>query len=821
MKKLILLLLLFSAGAMLFAGGKREEPELNVTASGTQYISPDGNGVRDTAELSFRVELYAKSKSGYVPEYGVQIFDSAGNTVKEVIETEKSDIGWFARIFTKYSRFTLEKSVKWDGKDKNGNVVPEGNYDAKIWIKDPAGIVREASLDNFVVDVTAPDATLEWQDNPKFSPDGDGSLDFFEIRHIGASNEHLWKGEFYSSGNKPVRTYEWEGTPPERLLWDGKDNAGALLSDGTYSYRLNSTDLAGNKMGEKIIEEIIIDTRAPDLIFRISDYYISPDNDGIKDYAVVEFGHNDPEGLLEWEVFLSDMEGNIKASYSGYEAGLFEAIVDGSDKEGNQLPDGVYNAGFVSVYDNGVTISHKELITIDRKKPEISLQISNRVFSPGAGGTKEYTEISFSSNKPVEWKGAIKDERSGKNVIETSSDETTSLVVWDGKDMEGNDLSDGDYYLSAEFTDRAGNSFRIENEKITIRRTASEIDILVIPGAVRFFEGMDSTGIYFRVLAKEESDVKKWSLKIEDSAGNESAAFSGGNDVPGHVHWKAEQIPSEGMYNAFFRVEYNNGAIREKTIEGIVHDTSAPLIDLDISESPFVDIDGRYVGEVDIVIEPKEKYKYYGWEAVLEDPEGNTVISYAEEGDPESYLVWYGETDNDYVLKSGTELKLTVRIMDMAGNVGEVSDTFLFNVPIVRKEGKYLINCDDIIFSAYRSELDSRGSEVAKKNMESIRYAAAFHEKYPGFKIIIEGHALNVLLGSGTEREKREEEILQKLSLERAAAVRKELIRLGVPEANIEIAGFGGKEPVANVKDLRERWKNRRVIFRLDYNPGY
>ena len=73
------------------AGGNKEVPDLEVSTSGTQYISPDGNGIQDSSELSFKVKLFVKSKNGYVPEYGLRIKNNSGDVITEVKETEKSD----------------------------------------------------------------------------------------------------------------------------------------------------------------------------------------------------------------------------------------------------------------------------------------------------------------------------------------------------------------------------------------------------------------------------------------------------------------------------------------------------------------------------------------------------------------------------------------------------------------------------------------------------------------------------------------------------------------------------------------------------------
>ena len=284
MKKLFIyfLLILFTVSS-IYAGGKREEPALEVSTSGLQYISPNNDGIKDSAELFFTVSLYAKSRDGYVPEYGIKINDDSGNPVKEIVKTEKADINWFIRLFTRYSKFTLEKSIVWDGTSEDGSLVREGIYDLSIWVKDPSGKIQEADLDSYVVDVTPPFVSLSYPANKKFSPGAHDVLNNFSIIHENSTMENLWVSEIRDSEGTTVRKHEWDGRPPEEAVWDGKDDNGVILEDGEYIYAINSTDLAGNKMEEKRVEGIIIDTRSPDVIFELDDRYVSPNNDGVKD----------------------------------------------------------------------------------------------------------------------------------------------------------------------------------------------------------------------------------------------------------------------------------------------------------------------------------------------------------------------------------------------------------------------------------------------------------------------------------------------------------------------------------------------------------
>ena len=57
----------------VFAGGTPEVPSIPPVTSGTQYVSPNGDGVQDEATIEFESTLYVKSKDGYVPEYGLEI----------------------------------------------------------------------------------------------------------------------------------------------------------------------------------------------------------------------------------------------------------------------------------------------------------------------------------------------------------------------------------------------------------------------------------------------------------------------------------------------------------------------------------------------------------------------------------------------------------------------------------------------------------------------------------------------------------------------------------------------------------------------------
>ena len=73
----------------------------------------------------------------------------------------------------------------------------------------------------------------------------------------------------------------------------------------------------------------------------------------------------------------------------------------------------------------------------------------------------------------------------------------------------------------------------------------------------------------------------------------------------------------------------------------------------------------------------------------------------------------------------------------------------------------------------------------------------------PGISISIEGH---------TDNQGKEED-LQKLSEDRAIAVKDFLITKGIKEARLSTKGWGAKQAVNANKSLEEREQNRRVEF--------
>jgi outer membrane protein OmpA-like peptidoglycan-associated protein len=105
-----------------------------------------------------------------------------------------------------------------------------------------------------------------------------------------------------------------------------------------------------------------------------------------------------------------------------------------------------------------------------------------------------------------------------------------------------------------------------------------------------------------------------------------------------------------------------------------------------------------------------------------------------------------------------------------------------------------VVNLGDVLFDTGKFDL----RPIAREKLARLSGIVLAH---PGLNLEIEGHTDST--GS--------DELNQKLSEQRAGAVRSYLLEQALPEANLTAAGFGKTMPVADNATAAGRQQNRRV----------
>lgn len=815
----LVFLIMFLVVGQLFAGGNKEVPDVPPITSGTQYLSPDSNGVQDTATLSFSVKVYVKSDDGYVPEYGLQIIDSSGAIMKEVVETEKSDLGWFSSIFRGYSEFSLDRSISWDGTNQNGETVSDGVYKVKLWVVDSSKNRKDIDVDNFIVDVRKPEAIIVEPEELIFSPNKDEFLDLFEISHTQATEEALWEASILSETGSILKSFVFQNEVPGEVAWDGTDDSNIALPEGLYSYTLSSTDEAGNKSDPILLEGIILDLTLTSIELVVANPSISPDGDGIKDSTIIYMDQAVKEGIVSWEWQIRNGDAEVYWAVSGTGAVPEEVFFDGTDSDGNPMPEGHYSFVYIVMYENGNRPTSLESLAIDVSVPDISVVVTNPVFSPNGDGLKDEVIISLKSNEIVVWEGSILDS-TGEVIVSTSSDITTSLIVWDGTNEDGVGLANGNYTLVATFTDAAGNSSSIFPTSLNLNRDLVGLTLKTSKGFSPDGDGA-SDELIVLVDSNLYDNLESWKLDVLDVDGNIVREIQGFDILPPEIIWDGTVLTIdgkltdavEGQYMVRLSADYQKGDSVVALSDSFVLDNTAPEIFIEVASNPFASTDHGIEGEVYVTLKVSDNTEISNWSMDVLNTDGDILRSYSGVGDPSGNITWNSAESNGGASVSidNPDFVLRLTVIDLGGNESFFEKEIPLDILLVIKDGKKYLSVPNIIFAAYKHTLASAGADQLKNNNSSLDKVFAIYEKYPAYDLVLEGHALNIYLEG--PREDREENILLPLTARRASVVKDALVLRGISETKISTEAFGGQYPIVSVTDKTLRWKNRRVEF--------
>ncbi len=759
-------------------------------------FSPNGDGVRDSLTLEPQLDIKEN-----IASWKIDVQDASGVVRKS------------------YKGESAPAPVEFKGYDDEGNLLPEGIYAANISVLYKNGNNPSARSGDFMIDVSPPLAEISSGDTV-LSPNGDGRKDTIVVSQSG-SKETEWHGVVRNAAGTPVRTLTWFGELADKMQWDGKNDVGQLAPDGAYTYRVETTDKAGNSGASNQIA-FRKDTRDTTLTLTADLTAFSPNGDGKNDRIVFEPQLALAEGITSYTFTIESTNGSeiYKEAKNTRPPSSFTWA--GHAADGFLVPDGRYRSRLALTYEHGnAPEASSPVFLLDTKVPTVTLKPEYMVFSPDGDGRKDKILIRQETSDENLWEGIVRDPNTGNKVADFFWKGRAADLSWDGRDSAGNIAADGVYTYEISCTDTAGNSNRavVEGIKIDNRKTSGYVN----PAATAFSPNGDGTDDVMRInLYTSPADgVASWKVSIADSAGRSARSFEGtGAPMPAYVSWDGKKTDGsvvDGEYKAFLRVEYEKGNLVEaQSARGFVLDATPPAFTFRITPTPFSPDDDGVQDTVTLAISNVSDYSpIRGWNLEIRDPTGKPFFSRSGNGEPTRAIVWDGKSDDGELVQAAEDYPVTVTVIDSRGNKGIKETVIPVDILVFRDGDQLKIRISSISFAPNSADFLLFDADKAERNMKTLRRLAEILQKYSTYQIRIEGHAVSVYWDNPARAKKEQTEELIPLSTARAEAVKAALVDLGIAERRMTAVGVGGSQPVVPHGDLENRWKNRRVEFIL------
>ncbi|MGL4986811.1 MAG: FlgD immunoglobulin-like domain containing protein [Treponemataceae bacterium] len=698
----------------------------------TVYISPNNNGIQDALVIPLKIR-----DKRYIEEWSLIITDENGTIVRTIANKEKRPDRmtfkvFFQQLFKKKTGVDIPPSITWNGLNDSSELVPDGIYYYHVTATDDNGNFSKTNPLRVVVDTIAPTLNLQKFPNAAasvFSPDGDSNKDTLQITQSG-SIEHKWQAKITNVAGETIRSFEWNDQAPQSFSWDGRNNKEEIVPDGVYSYTISCSDLAGNFVTDRLLN-IVVDTIKPVIAITIDTNAFSPNGNGVKDTLTLLPTISSTAGLVEWNISIIDAKNSVFRTYSSNDKKIDKIDFDGKNDLDENIPEGMYQADFKVLYQNGYNPQIKSpLFELNITPPKITLSTKEHIFSPDGDSIKDTITFQQTTNSVATWQGEIKD--SQDNIVRTYDFGNTlpQSTVWDGFTDKKTLAEDGIYTYVVTGNDNAGNTGIATTKSFELNTGTTEVILTVNRPA--FSPKAENNIISFIPIVKTKSEIVSYVITIRDSKNKIVYTAEENANLPEKFDWNGvdstENIVSDGNYVATIETISDNGVKAKSSAPEFAVDTIIPSVTASVAYTIFSPNDD---GKKDILPFIIETTKDSVWTGEISD--GNKIVRHYEWNGKVSSFDWDGKDDIGNPVADG-KYNFIIKTMDTVGNQAEAKiDSIILDT---RTPKAYITLSQSLIVPSENSKNATQNIGLSVNITERIEQWHIFIKEFDTNKIV-------------------------------------------------------------------------------------
>lgn len=412
--------------------------------------------------------------------------------------------------------------------------------------------------------------------------------------------------------------------------------------------------------------------------------YISPASSaGVEDLFSSQIQANLPEdtGIRGYSIVVREEDGTEVFRLSRRAEGAEETLEfpseigwTGRNQGGNFVDDGTYLLSVSMTATSGQTTESEPVgVVVDNTPPTANVNSEYRVFSPGGDDERNVMPIRQEGSDADTWTGEIVTDEGIPVRRWEWVERLPERVEWDGRDGDGDLVSDGRYTYILTGRDSAGNRTIARQDNL---RVSTDVRDISVAAAVRHFSPNDDgarDSVDFEIDLSGDADIREWEFSVLNSDGDTVDERTGDGEIPSTFEFSGrdggEALP-EGEYRGRLSILQRNGERQEDTSRPVTLDVTAPEVSAEA---------GSEATDESLTLEQSTEGAASWRGRIVPADEDDSILSVEWDDELPQEFTWNGQTDSGESAATG-RYRYVLSATDRAGNRTVVeTDSFLLD----------------------------------------------------------------------------------------------------------------------------------------------